>query len=107
MRRSGLSKRLTFVRIDAVDPEPTTPWAVKQLSDGSRWVTYGSLLRGEDGAHDDSETDACRRARTRLRAADAALLRRLDFDPESAGTGISAASREDLQRALTILGLTS
>jgi hypothetical protein len=37
---------------------------------------------------------------------DPALLRRLDFDPEANGTGIAARTREDLEAALRILGLT-
>jgi hypothetical protein len=45
-------------------------------------------------------------ARRRLRESDPALLRRLDFDPEANGTGILARSREDLEAALRILGLT-
>jgi hypothetical protein len=129
----GLSRRLSYVRTEAADPdalEPalraylgpdaglalkarrttpavTRPWSIGELPDGQGWVMYGSFFREEHGEHDDTEDDALRRARRRLRAADPALLRRLDFDPESAGTGISAASREDLERALMILGLTS
>ena len=43
--------------------------------------------------------------RSRLKAADPALEKRLDFDPESSGTGIMASSREDLEAALRILGV--
>ncbi len=134
----GLSKRLSFVRIDAEDPEPVRralcaylaidpddveaspvvyeraaardsrpPWTTFELSDGSGWGTYGSLLRALGEGDDETEADALRRAKRRLRAADAQLLRRLDFDPESAGTGIAARLREDVEGALAILGLTS
>jgi hypothetical protein len=130
----GLSKHLTWVRIDAWDPPPTNaalraylgvdpddveaavsvaqryafkepdpPWTITAYDD--QWITYGCLFREERGTHDDTEYDALRRAKARLRAADAALLRRLDFDPENAGTGISATRREDLEAALRILGL--
>jgi hypothetical protein len=133
---AGLSKQLTVVRIEAWDPapvraalhrylgsdpddvesglsvmqryafeEPEQPWTIR-AHDGN-WLTYGSFFREEAGAHDDTEYDALRRAKARLRAADAALLRRLDFDPESAGTGVSAARREDLESALRTLGLTA
>lgn len=112
----GLPKHLTWLRIDADDPEPTRaalraylgidpapPWTIT-AHDG-RWMTYGSLFREERGTHDDTEYDAMRRAKARLLAADARLLRRLAFDPESAGTGIAAARRTDLEAALRILGL--
>jgi hypothetical protein len=130
----GLPKHLTWLRIDADDPEPTRaalreylgidpadieagpsvyqrypfeapppPWTITAC-DGT-WITYGSLFREEQGESNDTEYDALRRAKGRLRAADAALLRRLDFDPESAGTGIAAEQREDLEAALRILGL--
>jgi hypothetical protein len=133
----GLSKRLSFVRIDAEDPEPVRralcaylgldpddpasaavvyerraasesqpPWTISELPDGG-WAVYGSLWRASGGSDGTTEFDLLREAKRRLRAGDAALLKRLDFDPESAGTGISAASREDLERALDILGLAS
>jgi len=41
-----------------------------------------------------------------LRLADPALLQRLDFDPENAGTGISARTREDLQTAPRMLAIS-
>lgn len=126
----GLSKRLEFLRLDAFDPtplkaalrdyldldsgpsiyqrhayeQPAPPWSLGEPTCG-RWSVYGSLLRAEEGEHEDTEYDACDRARRRLRAADEALLKRLDFDPENAGTAICAASREDLENALRILDL--
>lgn len=127
----GLPKRLTYVRAEVVDPdatqsalraylgeqaglslkplrvvrEPSRSWVIHELPDSEGWATYGSFAREDRGALDDTEHDALRRAKRRLRAADAQLLRRLEFDPESAGTGIYAASRDDLNAALTILGL--
>jgi len=127
----GLSKRLEFLRIDAWEPaplkaalraylgieagpsvyqrhayeRPAPPWSLGEPTNG-RWSVYGSLLRAEEGEHDDTEYDACDRAQRRLRAADEVLLKRLDFDPENAGTAIRAASRTDLENALLILDLT-
>lgn len=128
----GLSRQLTSLRIEADEPEPlraalreylgvatddpegpsvrqrypyeepAPPWSIREDDDGCS--VYGSFAREEHAAHDDvTEYDALRRARARLRAVDPALDRRLDFDPESAGTGIMAARREDLERALAIL----
>lgn len=82
--------------------EPEPPWTITEY-DG-QFLVYGRLYENED-LDDPNEYDACRRAKTRLRKADPALLRRLDIDPESAGTGITAHSREDLEQALRILGL--
>jgi hypothetical protein len=127
----GLSKQLSYVEAEVTDPDavqsalrgylgpdaglsikprravraPARPWSLKALPDGEGWHTYGSLLRAEGGTLDDTEYDALRRAKGRLRAADRRLLARLEFDPENAGTGIMAPSREDLTRALELLGL--
>jgi hypothetical protein len=88
--------------------EPAPPWTIREYPDGDGWGVYGSLLRSEAGEHEDgTEYDACRRARRRIGQANPALLKRLDFDPESAGTGIAAATREDLEAALGILGLAA
>jgi hypothetical protein len=54
-----------------------------------------------------TESEALRLAKAKLRAAHHPLLRRLDFDGESAATGISANTRGDIERALAVLGLTS
>jgi hypothetical protein len=132
----GLSKRLRFVRLDAWNPPPLhdalqaylgldpndpqsgpvvyqrcrvdareRPWTLKWADDGT-WSVYGSLLREEHGEHDDTEHDAYHRANQRLRQTNPALLRRLRFDPESAGTGITAETRDDLETALRSLGIT-
>ena len=86
--------------------EPAPPWSIIEVPDGGGWCAYGSLLRDEPGEHDDdTEYDAARRAMRRIRDADRALLKRLEFDPESAGTGIGAVVRDDLETALGILGL--
>lgn len=128
----GLSRKLSWIRIDAWDPvtvrsalsayldRPTDadwgpavyqryapekrlpPWTPQGGEDG--WGVYGSL---HDTSPDDFETeyDASDHAEQRLRAADPELAERILFDPENAGTGINAASRADLERALAILGL--
>lgn len=132
---AGLSKHLTSIRIDGDEPERTRralcvylgvdpedpeagvivcerhadtatrrPWSIQGPIDG-RWTAYGSLLRAERGAYDDTEYAACQRAEQRLRKANPGLLRRLDLDPESAGTGVVAHSPEDLTAALDVLGL--
>ncbi|MGZ4331766.1 MAG: hypothetical protein ACXVFN_13555 [Solirubrobacteraceae bacterium] len=75
--------------------------------DGGAWSTYGSFYFAAEARDGEVETDALRAARRRLRVADPALLRRLKFDPEANGTGISARTREDLEAALRILGLRS
>jgi hypothetical protein len=81
-------------------------WTIREPDlDGDPWTTYGSLHDAAQGQDGDTETDALRAARGRLRAADAALLRRLDFDSEANGTGIYAHSRTDLEAALELLGL--
>jgi hypothetical protein len=85
---------------------PRPAWAILGPADGSGVChVYGSLADAAGMTSDQTETQALRGARRRLREADPKLLRRLDFDPESSGTGISARSREDLERALRILGL--
>jgi hypothetical protein len=90
-------------RYDVVEPRP--PWSIVDPDAGEPWVAYGSLADADLGDADDTEYDACARAERRLRDADPALLQRLDFDPENAGTGIIATSREDLVRALDIIGI--
>jgi hypothetical protein len=135
---AGLSRNLTWVRIDAVDPEPLRlaleevmarpaptdsgpygvtvygrpppgqrssrgEWAIHAYDDGG-WGVYGSLYATLD-SEDETEYEAADRAQQRLRSADAELAKRLDFDPESNGTGIYAESREDLETALRLLGL--
>jgi hypothetical protein len=94
------------VRRRSHDKEPRRPWSIVPPDGGGdgTWVTYGSLIR-DGGDPDDTEYDACDRAQRRLRDTDPDLLRRLDLDPENAGTGIMAASREDLERALELLGV--
>jgi len=86
------------------EPAPTALWAISGPVDGV-WTAYGSLHRAEDAASEGTEHEACERAETRLRKLDAALVERLDLDPESAGTGIMAKSRADLERALALLEL--
>ncbi|HET6509892.1 MAG TPA: hypothetical protein VFG42_24075 [Baekduia sp.] len=89
------------LRTEPADVVP--PWTIAApAQDDGTWTTYGSLV-----AHFDQSTeyDALNAARRRLRAADAALLSRLDFDPEAGGTTILASSREDLLAALTTLGI--
>jgi hypothetical protein len=81
------------------DVEP--PWTPAPVANG--WTVYGSLHAVFPGLPD--EYAAAEAAETRLRQRDSALHRRLDFDPEQGGTGISAPTREELHAALAILGL--
>lgn len=97
---SGISVR----RRRRVD-EPRRPWSIVPPDGSGTWVAYGSLARDDGDDPDDTEYDACDRAERLLREADSELSGRLDFDPENAGTGIMAVSREDLERALEILGV--
>jgi hypothetical protein len=127
----GLPPSLERIQIDAWDPEPVAAalqarfpdavrgvfqrygpepayasWTVHPPSgEDETWSTYGSRADAFGGTTEDTEGAALRRARRKLKAADPALLGRLEFDPESSGTGISAPSRADLEAALTILGI--
>lgn len=126
----GLSRRLTRVGVTAADPEgmraalatylgrdaevavfepsgatPRREWEIGEPIADGRWAAYGSLLRQEGARLGETEHDAAARAQRRLHAADPELAARIDFDPESAGTGISAATRADLSAALRLLGL--
>jgi hypothetical protein len=92
--------------------QPRRPWQMREHN--GKWHVYGSLMEMPeiaDAADPDSvaatESEALRLAKAKLRAADHPLLRRLDFDGESAGTGISANTRGDIERALAVLGLAS
>jgi hypothetical protein len=69
------------------------------------WSTYGSFWEAADGRDGDTEYEALQVARRRLRRVAPALLKRLDFDQESSGTGVIAHRRRDLVRALEILGI--
>jgi hypothetical protein len=69
------------------------------------WSTYGSLWDAMHAGDDETEYDAMEAAKRCISAAAPELLKRLDFDHESDGTGISAPTREDLESALRILGL--
>jgi hypothetical protein len=90
----------------AVAGEAEPPWAITEpIEADGHWFAYGSLAEHAGQGRDSTEYDALTAARRVLRAADPALLRRLDFDPESSGTTILATSRDDLATALSILGL--
>ena len=69
------------------------------------WSTYGSLWDAMDAGDDETEYDAMKAAMAKLRAVDPQLLASLDFDHESDGTGITAPTREALERALRTLGV--
>ncbi len=127
----GLSRKLTWLRVDAWEPAPlkaqlteylggrfvptvyqrygpqpaAASWTVHASSDGELWHTYGSLYDLFDGRAGEVEGDALKEARRRIRAVDRGLLARVDFDQESSGTGISAPSRADLDAVLAILGV--
>jgi hypothetical protein len=127
---AGLPTTLRHISLDAWKPEPLKaalqehlpaasvvvlqrygvddgePWEILPPGDGDdEWCAYGSLWDAMGAGDDETEYDALQAARKRIRAADPDLLPRLDFDHESDGTGISARAREDLERALGILGL--
>lgn len=69
------------------------------LSRTDRWRKHGGLDPGE------SEYDLCEHAEERLGETDSALAGRVEFAPESYGTGLSAVARKDIERALDLLGL--
>jgi hypothetical protein len=129
---NGLSRKLQRVIIEADDPvtvrealrrhagpelepsvqqrrpytPPPPPWEIHEPARvGGMWSAYGSLADAAGLSRDETESTGLRRARTRLREADPALLRRLDFDSESEGTSIMASARKDIVAALRILGL--
>jgi hypothetical protein len=87
------------------EDETVEPWTVRApTSDVPEWATYGSIA-DLPAFHDyEEEYEAMQAARKLIRAADPALARRLDFDPESNGTGISAPTHRDLLKALEIIG---
>jgi len=90
-------------------PEPDkASWTITPLDaddPDSHWSTYGSFCDAFDGTSDDTEHDALQAAKRRIRKANPTLLKRLDFDPESSGTGITAPTRHDLQAMLDILDI--
>jgi hypothetical protein len=107
--RTGESMAFRALWDEPADEEaaPEPAWEISApADDGDPWSVYGSLCLAAEGRDGETEYDALRVARRRLREADPALPRRLDFDPEANGTGIMARSREDLEAALRILGLT-
>lgn len=88
-----------YGRPDApVDP-PWTP-----LGSDRRWTAYGRLVDVLTEHAD--EYGAAEAAEALIAAADPALHARLDFDPESNGTGINAQTRDDLEAALALLGIS-
>jgi hypothetical protein len=89
------------------DDDADGDWSVypPEGDDDDGWSTYGSLCLAAEGQDGDTEYEALAAAKRRLRAADPDLLRSLDFDQEADGTGISAPTREQVERALRILGL--
>ena len=104
--RAALEEYLLVASVMVVqryEPETHEPWAIDH--DDDEWVTYGSLWEAMDAGDDETEYDAMKAAKRMIRSADPKLLARLDFDHESDGTGIAARTREDLERALGILGL--
>lgn len=90
----------------AAEADPDSTWDILPPdADEDIWQAYGSLYLAAEGRDGETEHDALRAAMRKLRNADSALLRRLDFDPEANGTSIHARTREDLEEALRILGL--
>src|SRR3954447_9252294 len=93
------------VRTPVTEVAPA-PWTIsKPEYAGAPWSTYGSFAEQTGAARETTEYDALRAARRTLREQDPGLLRRLDFDPEAAGTAILARHRDDLVAALRILGI--
>jgi hypothetical protein len=83
-------------------PEPAPPpWTPLDFDGG--WTVYGRLVDVLTGH--DSEYDAADAAEALIASTDPALHARIDFDPESNGTGIGASTREDLIAALALLGI--
>ena len=103
-RELGHHRLVVVGAADAVD----LPRAERGLVELDRGAPAADGELGGDGGHRRTSPQCGGMASPlrRLREADRALLRRLDFDPEAGGTGILARSREDLEAALGILGLT-
>jgi hypothetical protein len=109
--RTGPTIQFRDLRWDGGDEHITRAegdgwWGIlPPAKEGGVWHTYGSLYFAAEGRDGDTEYDALQAAERRLRDADPALLKRLDFDQEADGTGIAATTREDLETALRILKL--
>lgn len=129
----GLPPTLTSITVDAWDPDTTRDMLRRQLpgahvlvqqrfgpapaverwaiappepgDDPPEWSAYGSLADAAGDPSVETENQALRLARRRLRDTDRALAARVEWDQEADGTSIIASSREDLERALEILGL--
>lgn len=103
---------VTFLqsRIDEAPVAETLPWALIEPDERDEaWSTYGSLDVARPPLVDDDlfdEAEAADRAQAVVRAVDAALAHRIEWDPEASGTGLAAKERADLERALEILGIT-
>jgi hypothetical protein len=124
----GLARTLRWVQIDAWRPRKVQRALTRRLRSRSisvdqryawkpghgawtidhfdaSWSTYGSFWDAADGEDGETEYEALATARRRIRAKAPRLLKRLEFDPEGSGTGVSAPSRRDLVRMLRILGI--
>ena len=127
----GLPKSLSWLRIDTelpVDelkaqidaylgcdvsveplylPRPSDqPWWISESDTGSGlWLSAGSFASYFSGLDFDEEARALRHARGVIKRADAALLRRLDFDEDADSTMVMAKSRADMVAALECLGI--
>jgi len=124
----GLPEKLSWLRIDAELPveelkpaietylgrhvsveqlylprESDQLWWINQSDDGQRYLAIGSLADHFTEKHFAEEAQALRHARTRIKIADPALLKRLDFDQDSDSTMIVAQTRRDMLATLTAL----
>lgn len=64
---------------------------------------YGSFYERLDGSVGETEYEALKEVKRRIRKADPALLERLEFDHEADGTGVWSEDHEDLTRMLEII----
>lgn len=80
-------------------------WWIDRPDDSDFWLSTGSLASHFADRDFREEMQGLRHARALLKQSDPALLKRLDFDPDSDSTMFMAKTREDMVDALTILGI--
>jgi hypothetical protein len=76
--RTGPSISFRALSADAVEPEVAAAWQILEPEhEDDPWSVYGSLWLAAEGRDGETEYEALKVARRRLREADPALLRRL------------------------------